>query len=225
MITQTTNNATISHPAVVATNATSSTAKSNRSFEAIINDYWSDPDKGSSLDYLNSLSGRDLKTVGRAHNFADPTPRLAGITTEGANNLLRAKGETIDENHDGLDQIGEARTWRFPNSNTPPEVAAAWEEATEGMEDFEALLLATAFMPAPMITTNPVTGRQQVISPGDEGYVNPKMQSGYSFMDTVVNKLRSLDDPSNPPADIEFYNKQKAFYKKLLEAFENNNVA
>lgn len=190
-----------------------------------MDDYWSDPNKESSLDYLNQLSYNDLKTVGNAHGFADPTPNLNGISTEGANNLLRAKGHTIDENRDGIDQIGEANIWRFPNSNTPPEVAAAWKESTADMSDMEAMLMATPFMPLPMVITNESTGTQQFIHPGDEGYVNPQLSGGYSFMSTLENSLRVLDDPSNPPANIEFYKKQKAFFKKLLDAFERHEVA
>ena len=199
---------------------------SDRNFEEIITDYWSNEQRGSALDYLNSLTGSELRTVGREHGFADPTPNLYGINIEGANNLLRHRGETIDENRDGIDQIGEARTWRFPNSNTPENVRAAWEEASEGMEDVESMLMAgLLYLPLPQVVQDELTGATTIISPGEPGYKNPAQQPGYSYSQIVENKLRALDDPSNPPSDIEHYHKAKAFYQKLLESYEAHGVS
>lgn len=199
--------------------------KSGRSFSEIISDYWSDTDRGSALDYLKGLNRSELQTISREHGFADPNPNLYGLNIEGANNLLREKGKTIDENRDGIDQIGEARSWRFPNSNTPANVAAAWKETTDSLDGSDEMLLAGAlFLPLPLIETD-ATGRiTKVISPGEPGYRDRTLSPNYSYRNTVENKLRALDDPSNPPANIEFYNKAKTFYTKLLESFNRCGV-
>lgn len=199
----------------------------NRTFEEIIDDYWSNSDRGNALDYLKTLSSDELRTVSREHGFAAPTPNLYGLDIEGSNNLLRHRGETIDENRDGIDQVGEGRIWRFPNSNTPDDVAAAWEAATEDMEPGEAMLMAgVLFMPLPQLEIDPATGRvTNVINPGDPGYQNPMERNGFSYTDTITNKLRSLDDPLNPPTNAEFYFKAKNFYQHLLETFENHGIA
>ncbi|MDQ8203181.1 hypothetical protein [Pelagicoccus sp. SDUM812003] len=199
---------------------------SSRNFQEIMSDYWTNEDRGSALAYLKSLSGSELRAVGREHGFADPTPKLYGLSIEGANNLLRARGETVDENRDGIDQIGEARTWRFPNSNTPESVKAAWDEATEGMDDGESMLLAgVLFMPLPQFETDASGRVTHVTLPGDPGYRSRMERDDFSYAREVENKLRSLDDPSNPPTNFDFYRKSKAFYQNLLESFERHGVA
>lgn len=195
-----------------------------RSFAEIAEQYWSKEERGSALDFLRSLPANDLETVGEQHRFANTIPNLVGITSEGANNLLRAKGETIDENRDGIDQIGEARTFRFPNSNTPDNVKAAWEEATADIDESERLMTMAVFLPLPQIETDASGRVTRVISPGDPDYVNRMEQPGYSYARTVENKLRALDDPSNPPNDYQHYLKAKEFYQNLLDSFQRHGV-
>lgn len=195
-----------------------------RSFAEIAEQYWSKEERGSALDFLRNLSADDLETIGEQHRFANTIPNLAGITSEGANNLLRAKGETIDENHDGIDQIGEARTFRFPNSNTPENVKAAWADATADLDESNRLMTMAIFLPLPQIETDASGRLTRVINPGEPDYNNPMEQPGYSYARTVENKLRALDDPSNPPNDYEFYRKTKEFYQNLLESFATHGV-
>ncbi|MDQ8198482.1 hypothetical protein QEH56_10005 [Pelagicoccus enzymogenes] len=195
-----------------------------RSFEEIADQYWSNEQRGSALDYLRSLSRDELETVGEQHRFAHTIPTLTGISSEGANNLLRLKGETIDENRDGIDEVGEARTFRFPNSNTPENVKAAWEEATADLGEGEMLMTMATFLPLPQFETDAAGRVTRVINPGDPDYVNRMEQPDYSYARTVENKLRALDDPSNPPNDYQYYLKAKEFYQNLLDSFQRHGV-
>ena len=206
--------------------ADSASRSSARSFEQIMDDYWSNADRGSALDYLQTLSGEELRSVGREHGFANPNVNLYGITVEGSHNLLRSRGETVDENRDGIDQIGEARIWRFPNSGTPANVKSAWEDATQGMGDGERLLMAGAlFLPLPRIVEDPNTGATSLVHPGEPEYQDRARDSGYSYAATLASKLAALDDPNNPPESPEFYRQAKAFYEALRERFERYGVS
>lgn len=218
---------TIADPILSATQNQQAPKAFDRSFEEIMSDYWDNPERGSALDYLKGLSHTELQTVGREHGFANPTPNLYGLDLEGTNNLLRLRGETKDENGDGIYNVGESRTWRFPNDSTPPSVAAAWEEATESMTDSEAMLAAgVLYMPLPQVHTDPLTGHTRVISPGEPGYQkDPASNSASYYESRARNALAALDDPSNPPSSIEYYRQAKAFYTKLLNAFEGQAVS
>ena len=204
----------------------SAPASAPRAFDDIIARYWQDDERSNAINFLQTLSPEELRVVSAEHRFAAPTPCLDGLSNEGANNLLRRHGQTIDENGDGLDTIGEANIWRFPNSATPPEVAAAWEEATDGMDEGDKMLLAgSLFLPLPNIREDPLTGHATVIHPGEPGYRSPYADPDYSYSGAVARKLEALDDPSRSTNAPEFYRLAKPFYGQLLDALGRHRAS
>lgn len=94
---------------------------------------------GGMLDpvgFLKSLSPAELAVVQRNHCLADPIDP-AGLSREGAYNLLLPEGYEVDFNHDDLVEVGLGRNIKFPPSDAPQEFLDAWFAATDGMGERE----------------------------------------------------------------------------------------
>ena len=120
-------------------------------------------------------------------------------------------------NHDGFTRCGVAYGMRFPDSNTPPEVAAAWDEATEGMS-FGDRMIHEMQMMLPLLTANLVDDDEgrfvRRYEPGDPGFTNPMASSEYSYVDAAQDRLNYLEAFRSrmPP---EQYERDKAFWSRM----------
>lgn len=96
-------------------------------------------EEGGMLDpvgFLKSLTPAELAVVQRNHCLADPIDP-AGLSREGAYNLLLPEGWRADFNHDDIVEVGAARTIQFPPSDAPPEFLDAWLATTRDMGEMD----------------------------------------------------------------------------------------
>lgn len=84
--------------------------------------------------FLSSLTGAELEAVRQNHCLADPV-NVSQLSEEGAENLLLPEGYTVDLNHDGIDEVGAARTIAFPPKDAPAAFKDAWFQATANMDE------------------------------------------------------------------------------------------
>ena len=163
--------------------------------------------------FLSGLSEQELTTVQSAHWLADPID-VNSLTEEGALNLLLPPAAQVDLNHDGLTQSGRAYGIRFPDSNTPPEVTAAWDEATGDMPPQERMMFELR-MKLPVLFANIVTDAEgsvvHVREPGDADFVNPLSAENYSYLQVTRDWMEHLEyfkaqiDPQRYAKDMEFW--------------------
>ena len=96
----------------------------------------------SAQQFLSALDNTELDLVRKANALADPIAPQE-LSAEGAANLFAmptGKG-LVDFNNDGIVEIGEANSIRFPPVNAPEFVNRAWEKATNGLDFFEKATL------------------------------------------------------------------------------------
>ncbi len=186
-------------------------------------------DQGGYADpkaFLDSLSEDQLEVVRRVHSLADPIS-VDELSEEGALNLLLPPPAQVDLNHDGFTRSGIAYGMRFPDSNTPADVTAAWEEATEGMSLRDRMIYELEMM-LPLLTANIVCDEDgrflERYEPGDPRFTNPMASEDYSYSDAVQDCLDYLERFRNqmPP---ERYQKDTAFWTKLEGLFAERGVA
>jgi hypothetical protein len=95
--------------------------------------------EGGMLDpvgFLKSLTPAELAVVQRNHCLADPIDP-AGLSREGAYNLLLPEGWRVDFNQDDIVEVGAGRTLQFPPGDAPPEFLDAWFAATRDMKEMD----------------------------------------------------------------------------------------
>ncbi len=95
---------------------------------------------GSALSYLKGLDASSLQVLQHAACLADPIS-TSNLSEEGAENLLVKPTEGIDRNHDGLLEVGVARTISFPPPDASPQLRSAWTATVDGMDSQDALML------------------------------------------------------------------------------------
>lgn len=108
-------------------------------FAALLGDAQQAMDDGKSAkQVLKGMSQEELTLVQRASSLADPI-NVSGLSKEGATNLLAQPdySDHVDLDNDGIVEVGKARTVTFPPVNAPQHVKDAWDEATEGMSEFD----------------------------------------------------------------------------------------
>lgn len=168
--------------------------------------------------FLKSLTEDELAVVQQVHRLADPI-NVDELTVEGAVNLLVPPAAQIDLNRDGLTRCGVAYGLRFPDSNTPPEVVAAWEEATAGMSLGDRMIYEFQMM-LPLLTANIVVDDEghfvRRYEPGDPEFTNPMASSEYSYVAAAQDRLDYLElfRTRMPP---EQYEQDKAFWTRMHE--------
>ena len=163
--------------------------------------------------FLNTLSREDMSVVQKINGLANPI-RVDSLTEEGALNLLLPAAAEVDLNRDGFTRNGLGYGMRFPDSNTPPEVVGAWEEATAGL-DFEELMIREFQMTMPRRTANIVCDKDGKFlygrEPGDPGFQNPMASEAYSYVEAAQDQLDRLEF-MRPRMSTEKYEKGKAFW-------------
>ncbi|WP_145246384.1 hypothetical protein [Aeoliella mucimassa] len=145
--------------------------------------------------FLASLSSEELEVVQHSNRLVDPID-VDSLTEEGALNLLLPQAAKVDLNHDGFQQTGIAMGMSFPNSDTPPEVVAAWDEATAGL-DFGDRMFYEMQMMLPMLISNIVTDENgqfvRMIEPGDPDFTNPMASGNYSYRQAAADALEGVE--------------------------------
>lgn len=181
---------------------------------------------GNPTAFLKSLSAEELQVVQSVHRLADRIS-VDKLSEEGALNLLVPPPAQVDLNHDGLTGCGAGYGMRFPDSNTPPTVAAAWEEATEGMSLGERMIYEFQMM-LPLLTANIVCDQDgrflDRYEPGDPEFTNPMASDDYSYLRAAQDRLDYLDLFRNQMSP-ERYAKDTAFWTTLQGLFVAMGVA
>ncbi|TWT85338.1 hypothetical protein Pla123a_01450 [Posidoniimonas polymericola] len=172
-------------------------------------------------EFLGSLTREELSVVQRVHALADPIG-VDALTEEGVLNLLLPPVAQVDLNHDGITRSGIGSGLRFPDSNTPPDVAAAWEEATAGMPLGERMTFELQML-MPLLTANihlnPDGSYSHTSEPGDPDWQNPFADPGYSYAKATQDQLDHLDF-SRPFISEDQYERGVAFWSRLKALLE-----
>ena len=98
--------------------------------------------QSSAKQVLASMSSAEMNLLQKATSLANPIT-ISTLSNEGARNLLAqpdGKG-LVDNNNDGIVEIGAGRTIRFPPVNAPASVHKAWEQASENMSEGDKLIM------------------------------------------------------------------------------------
>jgi len=182
---------------------------------------------GDAKAFIRSLSAEDRAVLQKVHGLALPITDsdISQMSDEGAANLLRMRGDGLDSNNDGLTDSGTAQAFKFPNSNTPPDVAAAWDKTMEGLSPKEQMLaqgtLMTEIMSANMrIDEN---GKVKTAEPGDIDWVNP-FSGDFSYQDWAQSRLDYLE-AFKGAMSTEQYESGKAFASAFLSNLKATGAA
>lgn len=166
--------------------------------------------------FLKSLTREQLETVQHVQGLADAV-EIDQLNEEGALNLLLPPAAQIDLNKDGLTQSGKAYGIRFPDSTTPPDVAAAWDEATKDM-DLGQRMMYELQIKMPVLLANIVLNSDGTFShqipPGDPEFKNPMIDAEYSYIDVTQRHIDYLNDFKNQIEPVRF-EKDMAFWKQF----------
>lgn len=170
--------------------------------------------------FLQQLSSSDLATLQRVNSLAEPID-LAGLSHEGALNLLLPPPAQVDRNGDGLTQTGAGYTVRFPDSRTPLAVVQAWNETTAGLPAGERMTRELQ-MKADVLLANlrvDSAGRVTQIPVGAKEFVDPQAAANYSYQKKAQQALASVEHfrQQTPP---EQYARDKSFWTAWQQALE-----
>jgi len=158
---------------------------------------------GNARGFLATLSALEMEAVRRNHCLADPID-TASLSEEGAANLLLPEGYSVDLNHDGVDEVGAARTVHFPPRDAPAEFREAWFQATAGMD--EGSMMTYGLMMHGAVYGLQIDGQSQ--SPR---YAPDSMDS---YRRIVGDYLASLEAQKGFLADGQ-YERDKRFFTRL----------
>lgn len=184
--------------------------------------------EGGYLDpqgFLADLTADELATIQSVHSLAEPID-VAGLTEEGALNLLLPPVAQVDVNRDGLTQSGAAFGIRFPNSDTPADVVAAWDTATAGMPFGERMMYELRMM-TPVLTANIVVDANGAFleryEPGDPEFTNPMARPDYSYRDAVREQLDGVEFAKRWLTQQQ-YEQQSTFWTHFGEELDARNA-
>lgn len=107
-------------------------ANDQTAYAAILNRAYSQGGMDNPVAFLQSLTPQEQGVVQRTHCLAEPFD-ASTMSKEGAYNLLLPQGYQVDFNHDGIQEVGAARTITFPPLDAPEQVKQAWLTATQNM--------------------------------------------------------------------------------------------
>ena len=176
---------------------------SQAAYAAILNKAYDAGDLGDARQFLATLSALELDAVRQNHGLADPID-TATLSEEGAANLLLPEGYSVDLNHDGIDEVGAARTAHFPPRDAPAEFREAWFQATAGMD--EGSMMTYGLMMHGAIYGMQIDGQSQ-----GPRYAPDSMDS---YRRIVSDYLASLEAQKAFLADGQ-YERDKRFFTQL----------
>ncbi|SEQ62499.1 hypothetical protein SAMN03080615_02185 [Amphritea atlantica] len=182
----------------------------------------------NSKTFLKNLSYEDREVLREVHSLADfiDDSKIDQMSSEGANNLLRLPHTGLDSDNDGFTDIGIGKTFMFPNSNTPPEVAEAWHNTTDGMS-FKDKMMAEGHLMSSLIMANiEVDENGRFVArhePGEPGYVNPLASADFSYKQWSTDWLRYLEDFKLQMSSDQ-YNRDKRFFEGFLQNLQQTGA-
>ncbi len=153
-------------------------------------------DGGDAKAFIRNLGAEDRAVLQKVHSLgsAITDSDIDAMSDEGAANLLRMRGDGQDSNHDGLTDRGTGHTFKFPDSNTPSSVAAAWNTTMEGLSPKDRMS-AEGMLLIELSTANiniDENGKVNRAEPGDIDWVNP-FNSHFSYQDWAQGQLDYLE--------------------------------
>lgn len=178
-------------------------AESQATYAAVLNKAYSSGGIGNARQFLGTLSAQELEAVRQNHCLAAPID-TATLSEEGAENLLLPEGYSVDLNHDGIDEVGAARTAHFPPADSPAEFREAWFQATAGMD--EGMMMTYGLMMHDAVYGMQIDGQTRVAP-----YAADDIDS---YRSIVRNYLASLESTRGWLADGQ-YERDKTFFEKL----------
>jgi len=182
---------------------------------------------GDAKAFIRNLGPDDRAVLQEVHGLAEPITgsNIDRMSNEGAANLLRMRGEGQDSNRDGLTDTGIGRSFKFPNSNTPADVAAAWETTMEGLSTRDRILAEGTMMAELLLANTRVDDNGRVIAaePGDVDWVNP-FSSNFSYQGWAQKRLDYLEE-SRHLMRFEDYQRGVLFTGNFLENLKAEGAA
>lgn len=176
-------------------------------------------------EFLQRLSQDELNVVQQVHHLADPIA-VDSLSGEGALNLQIPPPAQVDANRDGLTQVGAGSMIRFPDSETPASVVAAWNEATAGMDPQEKMRYEFRMKLPTLLARLPTDGRGTDVdryAPSPPGFVNPMALPSFSYLDLTQQALDALERFRNqtPP---EQYARQTDFWTRFRGSLQKHDA-
>lgn len=178
-------------------------AESQATYAAVLNKAYSSGGIDNARQFLGTLSAQELEAVRQNHCLAAPID-TAALSEEGAENLLLPEGYSVDLNHDGIDEVGAARTAHFPPADAPAEFREAWFQATAGMD--EGMMMTYGLIMHDAVYGMQINGQSQPAP-----YAADQIDS---YRSIIRDYLASLENTKAWLADGQ-YERDKAFFGKL----------
>jgi hypothetical protein len=153
---------------------------------------------GSAKTFLASLNAQDLMLLQQAAGLADRI-NVASLSEEGAANLLLEQGSRVDQNNDGLVEVGAAKTIVFPPVNAPQSVKDAWDAATAGMSEQDRMSL-TGWIALPMTFAATMADHA-----GDSPQLSDMAHDGFDWNALIARLLDGIEAsrPYNTAAQMD----------------------
>lgn len=177
--------------------------ESQATYAAVLDKAYSSGGIKNTRQFLGTLSAQELEAVRQNHCLADPI-NPAGLSEEGAENLLLPEGYSVDLNHDGIDEVGAGRTFSFPPKDAPASFKEAWFQATAGMDP--GMMMTYGLMMHDAVYGMQINGQSQGSS-----YAADDINS---YRSIVSNYLASLESNKGMLAEGQ-YERDKNFFSKL----------
>lgn len=182
---------------------------------------------GDAKAFIQNLNAEDRAVLQKVHGLALPITDgdISQMSGEGAANLLRMRGDGLDSNNDGLTDSGIAQSFKFPNSNTPSNVAAAWNTTMESLNPKDRLMAEGALM-IELVTANihiDDNGKVKRAEPGDLDWVNP-FNSSFSYQEWAQKRLDYLEGFKDSMS-VEQYEGGKRFTSAFLANLQAEGAA
>ncbi|MBA2117359.1 hypothetical protein [Bremerella alba] len=175
--------------------------------------------------FLQNLTEDELATVQHVHRLAEPID-VDSLTPEAALNLLIPRPAQVDLNYDGLTQVGQGYTIRFPDSRTPEAVVNAWNETTTDMDPMEKSFYELQMKLPTLLANFEIDDQGRYVGhtePGDPNWVNPQADSNYSYTDLTEQMLDYLDYFQHQiPQDQ--YEQQRSFYSTFQQSLQEHGA-
>lgn len=172
-------------------------------YAAVLDKAYSSGGMENARQFLGALTVQELDAVRQNHCLAEPI-NPAGLSEEGAENLLLPEGYGVDLNHDGIHEVGMGRTASFPPSDAPADFKEAWFQATANMD-------TGMMMTYGLVMHDAVSGMQ--INGQSQGSLYAADNTD-SYRSIISNYLASLEENKGFLAEGQ-YDRDKAFFSKL----------
>lgn len=170
-------------------------------------------------EILSNFSDAELHLIQKTAGLVDRI-NVDSLSNEGAINLLAQPDKTgmIDQNNDGIVEIGVSRMVTFPPVNAPLSVKLAWNDATEGMSEQDKMVMELN-MHSMVYGTNIDGISSHKALPPEEQWSNKGIEELFINLRSALAFSVSLDGWER------FNLVKKDFYDKFESAIEENHAS